>query len=93
MSTLRNKIDFALVLRVKNANPNGDPLNGNRPRTDYEGLGTPSMHTYVGRVAEGQAVLDAARAAMRLPSTSLDPHGFSIECDGSVPIRIGSAEY
>ena len=43
--------------------------------TDYEGLGTPSMHTYVGRVAEGQAVLDAARAAMRLPGTSLDPRG------------------
>lgn len=43
--------------------------------TDYQGLGTPSMHTYVGRVAEGQAVLDAARAAMRLPGTSLDPHG------------------
>src|ERR1700677_883361 len=43
--------------------------------TDYEGLGTPSMHTYVGRVAEGQAVLDAARAAMHLPGTSLDPHG------------------
>src|SRR6476469_6819538 len=39
MSTLQNKIDFALVLRVKNANPNGDPLNGDRPRTDYEGLG------------------------------------------------------
>ncbi len=33
------KIDFVVVLRVKNANPNGDPLNGNRPRTDYEGLG------------------------------------------------------
>ncbi|EUA53975.1 secretory lipase family protein [Mycobacterium intracellulare 1956] len=43
--------------------------------TDYEGLGTAPMHTYVGRVAEGQAVLDAARAAMRLPGTSLDPHG------------------
>ncbi|MGZ4527504.1 MAG: lipase family protein [Mycobacterium sp.] len=43
--------------------------------TDYEGLGTSSMHTYVGRVAEGQAVLDAARAAMKLPETSLDPHG------------------
>lgn len=43
--------------------------------TDYEGLGTPSMHTYVGRVAEGQAVLDTARAAMRLPGSSLDPHG------------------
>ena len=39
MSTLQNKIDFALVLRVKHANPNGDPLNGNRPRTDYSGLG------------------------------------------------------
>ncbi len=39
MSTLSNKIDFALVLRIKNANPNGDPLNGNRPRTDYAGLG------------------------------------------------------
>jgi len=39
MSTLQNKIDFAVVLRVKCANPNGDPLNGNRPRTDYDGLG------------------------------------------------------
>ncbi len=39
MSTLQNKIDFALVLRVRNANPNGDPLNGNRPRTDYGGFG------------------------------------------------------
>ncbi len=39
MTTLQQKIDFAVILRVKNANPNGDPLNGNRPRTDYEGLG------------------------------------------------------
>ncbi len=39
MSTLQNKIDFALVVRVTHANPNGDPLNGNRPRTDYGGLG------------------------------------------------------
>ena len=39
MNTLQNKIDFALVLRVQHANPNGDPLNGNRPRTDYTGLG------------------------------------------------------
>lgn len=39
MSTLQNKIDFAIVLRVKHANPNGDPLNGNRPRTDYGGFG------------------------------------------------------
>jgi len=39
MTALQNKIDFALVISVKNANPNGDPLNGNRPRTDYNGLG------------------------------------------------------
>lgn len=37
--SLSSKIDFAVILRVKNANPNGDPLNGNRPRTDYNGLG------------------------------------------------------
>ncbi len=39
MTTLTKKIDFALILKVKNANPNGDPLNGNRPRTDYGGFG------------------------------------------------------
>ncbi|HAD82273.1 MAG: type I-C CRISPR-associated protein Cas7/Csd2 [Candidatus Edwardsbacteria bacterium RIFOXYD12_FULL_50_11] len=37
--SLTNKIDFAVVFSVKNANPNGDPLNGNRPRTTYENLG------------------------------------------------------
>jgi CRISPR-associated protein Csd2 len=39
MTTLQKKIDFAIVFRVKHANPNGDPLNGNRPRTDYGGFG------------------------------------------------------
>jgi CRISPR-associated protein Csd2 len=39
MTILQNKIDFAVVLSVKRANPNGDPLNGNRPRTDYNGYG------------------------------------------------------
>ena len=43
--------------------------------TDYQGLGTPGMHTYVNRVAQANAMLDAGRAAMRLPGTSLDPHG------------------
>ncbi len=37
--SLQNKIDFALIFSVRNANPNGDPLNGNRPRTDYDGFG------------------------------------------------------
>ncbi len=39
MSSLSQKIDFAAILSVSHANPNGDPLNGNRPRTDYNGLG------------------------------------------------------
>ncbi len=39
MCSLDYKIDFAVILTVKHANPNGDPLNGNRPRTDYEGYG------------------------------------------------------
>jgi CRISPR-associated protein Csd2 len=39
MATLSKKIDFALILGVERANPNGDPLNGNRPRTDYDGFG------------------------------------------------------
>lgn len=39
MANLSKKIDIAIIMSVKNANPNGDPLNGNRPRTDYEGLG------------------------------------------------------
>ena len=39
MTTLKNKIDFAIVFTAKNANPNGDPLDGNRPRTTYKGLG------------------------------------------------------
>ncbi|BCJ87093.1 type I-C CRISPR-associated protein Cas7/Csd2 [Effusibacillus dendaii] len=39
MATLDRKIDFAVVLSVTKANPNGDPLNGNRPRQNYDGYG------------------------------------------------------
>ena len=39
MSILNHKIDFAALLSVTMANPNGDPLDGNRPRTDYEDYG------------------------------------------------------
>ena len=39
MSDIPNKIDFSLIFEVKKANPNGDPLNGNLPRTDFEGKG------------------------------------------------------
>lgn len=39
MSKFENKIDFAALICVNRANANGDPLNGNRPRTDYNGFG------------------------------------------------------
>lgn len=39
MGVLQNKIDFSLIITAKNANPNGDPLNGNRPRENFSGCG------------------------------------------------------
>ncbi|WRS27153.1 type I-C CRISPR-associated protein Cas7/Csd2 [Oscillospiraceae bacterium MB08-C2-2] len=39
MKALENKIDFVVLVSVAHANPNGDPLNGNRPRTTYTGNG------------------------------------------------------
>ncbi len=39
MGEFTNKIDFEVLIMVKNANPNGDPLNGNRPRETYDGFG------------------------------------------------------
>lgn len=39
MAALNSKIDFVALVSVTKANSNGDPLNGNRPRTDYNGLG------------------------------------------------------
>lgn len=39
MGILQNKIDFAAIVSVTRANINGDPLNGNRPREDYDGYG------------------------------------------------------
>ena len=39
MTALQNKIDFAALFTVDHANPNGDPLAGNRPREDYDGYG------------------------------------------------------
>lgn len=39
MGEFTNKIDFEVLVLVNNANPNGDPLNGNRPRENYDGYG------------------------------------------------------
>lgn len=39
MEGFGNKVDFAVIVTVNKANPNGDPLNGNRPREDFNGFG------------------------------------------------------
>ena len=39
MTDLKGKIDFVALVSATNANPNGDPLNGNRPRESFEGCG------------------------------------------------------
>lgn len=39
MGRLKNKIDFKVLVTIQDANPNGDPLNGNRPRMSYTGIG------------------------------------------------------
>jgi CRISPR-associated protein Csd2 len=39
MTTLDHKIDFTVILSVTKANPNGDPLNGNQPRQNFDGIG------------------------------------------------------
>lgn len=36
---IEKKVDFIMTIEVNNANPNGDPLAGNMPRTDSFGYG------------------------------------------------------
>jgi pimeloyl-ACP methyl ester carboxylesterase len=43
--------------------------------TDYQGLGTPGVHTYMDREAQGRAVLDSVRAAQRLTAVDLPDAG------------------
>lgn len=39
MGVLSGKIDFLGIIVAEYCNPNGDPMNGNRPRTDSDGYG------------------------------------------------------
>jgi pimeloyl-ACP methyl ester carboxylesterase len=41
--------------------------------TDYEGLGTPGIHTYAVANSEGHALLDVARAASKVDGAGLSP--------------------
>ncbi|MFJ6937241.1 lipase family protein [Streptomyces sp. NPDC101132] len=43
--------------------------------TDYEGLGTPGVHTYTVGPSAGHAMLDAARAAQKLTAAGLSADG------------------
>ena len=54
--------------------------------TDYIGLGTDGVHTYVNRVDEGNAVLDAARAAKQLGAKTPAVPGVDVAADGPVGI-------
>jgi CRISPR-associated protein Csd2 len=36
MTALQNRFDFVFLFDIKNGNPNGDPDNGNMPRTDID---------------------------------------------------------
>ncbi|MFC9981681.1 lipase family protein [Gordonia sp. NPDC127522] len=46
--------------------------------TDYIGMGTPGVHTYVNRAETGQAMLDGARAALAISGAPEDaPVGFA----------------
>lgn len=38
-NSIQNKYDFAVLVTVTKANPNGDPLADNRPREDFDGFG------------------------------------------------------
>jgi pimeloyl-ACP methyl ester carboxylesterase len=41
--------------------------------TDYHDLNTPGIHDFLNRKTQGYAVLDSARAALRLPGSGLNP--------------------
>ena len=43
--------------------------------TDYEGLGTPGVHTYMARRSQAAAVLDIGRAARQLPDLGVPAAG------------------
>ena len=58
--------------------------------TDYVGLGTPGPHPYINRGYSARAVIDAARAAQRIPGTSLStsgPVGFWATPRAAMPLR------
>ena len=81
-----NKIDFAVVIRVEDANPNGDPLGENRPRTDADGVGMMSAVSIKRKIRnrlqdEGENVL------VRLAGRGEDGHLENGEVDAFKTIK------
>ncbi|MBK1829279.1 type I-C CRISPR-associated protein Cas7/Csd2 [Verrucomicrobiaceae bacterium R5-34] len=72
MST-KYKYDFAVILRVTNANPNGDPLNGNRPRTNYENFGEIS-DVCIKRKIRNRLMQDGESILVQSLDNSVDDH-------------------
>lgn len=58
MSELKGKIDFTLFVSADNANPNGDPLNGNRPRINMDGYGEISDSVHKRKIRTDFRILD-----------------------------------
>ena len=72
MTKLQNKIDFAAVLCVNRANANGDPLNGNRPRTDYNGYGEMSDVCIKRKIRTGCRTWDSRSLCSRKTGATTD---------------------
>ncbi|MGC9471812.1 MAG: type I-C CRISPR-associated protein Cas7/Csd2 [Bacteroidales bacterium] len=88
MTTLANKIDFAVILQARKANPNGDPLNGNRPRMDYDGFGEISDVCIKRKIRN--RLLDAKNPILVQSDDYKTDHAKSIKdrIDAAIPIEI-----
>lgn len=85
MSTLKNKIDFVALVSVTQANSNGDPLNGNRPRTNLDGFGEISDVCIKRKIRNRMQDMDAIAVHPWTGSTPCSPS--PIACWGmTVPV-------
>jgi len=90
--SLTNKIDFAVILAVKNANPNGDPLNGNRPRTTYDGFGELS-DVCIKRKMRDRLLETGSPIFVQSDDRKIDTHGsLRNRADASIPSGKSSEE-
>ena len=79
MPALNHKIDFALIFTARNANPNGDPLDGNRPRTTYDGIGEVSDVCLKRKIRN--RLMDAGYAAVSYTHLGIDPAYIQVRVD------------